>query len=153
MKMPSRSLTALGLLCALLAAPAPAGAVLSGRAEPGDNCTPFNTYKIGYRTASQARIVQQGLVLERGWLLVGWTVRDGSDMSYFIPYAPYFDRSVKDVSGTAPSMYLLGKGRSDPSRGYEVYVQTRQAGNHPLSAPSVLERPYLVADCFSEPLS
>jgi hypothetical protein len=142
----------LGCLCAIIRVPAPASATLSGQGVAGDNCTPFHGYRLGYRTASQARIVQQSIILQNGWKLVGWIIRDAHRDAFFVPYEPYFDPAIKDAAGTLPSLYATGRGR-DPSRGYASYMRWRGANGLSSLAPPELPKPMLVTDCFARPLS
>jgi hypothetical protein len=130
----------------------PANAVLMGPAAAGDNCTPFNGYSIGYRTAFGARIIAQSVVLQRGWKLVGWILQDASRSAFFVPYEPYFDPANADASGGLPSLYPTGSIH-DPAAGYAAFIRWRSANGLRTTAPTELSKPLLVSNCFTQPFS
>jgi len=144
----------LALTAALfVAASAVAQAALSGTAERGDNCTQFNAFRIGYGTAS-GTIVDQSVVLEQGWNLVGWIVRDSSNAAFFVAYAPYFEHgSAKDVSGAVPTLYAMRNGETGLVDAYDAYIRWRKRNAMKLEAPASLSHRMLVAPCFTHPLA
>ncbi len=136
-----------------IAALSPANASLSGPATPGDNCTPFNPYKIGYRTAHGARIAQQSVILEDGWQLVGWVVQDQSGAAFFVPYESYFAHVPEpNASGFVPILFAIGHQRVDFSRGFDAYVQWLKDGGFATDPNLRLPTNVLVVDCFTKAL-
>jgi len=144
---------ALAITIAIGTAVGPAQAALSGTAERGDNCTPFNTYRIGYSTAT-GTIIDQSVVLAHGWNLIGWIIQDRSGARFFVPYVPYYENgSGRDVSGAVPSLFAVRKGLSGLADAYERYLQRRSQDDLGSDAPMKLPQPSLVAPCFARALS
>ena len=122
-----------------------------GAAVAGDNCTPFNSYKVGYSTPS-GRIVQQTVLLADGWNLVGWIIDEDSGTRLFAPYEPFFDGVMRDVRGAGPpTLYPTGRG-AELGRGYAAHVRWRNANGLTTVAPSALPSTTLVAPCFATPM-
>lgn len=145
---------ALGVTMALAAPATPVPAALSGVAERGDNCTPFNGFRIGYATARGATIIDQRIVLAYGWDLVGWLILDASHETFFVPYAPYFElNAARDQSAAVPALFPAGKGGADLAGAYATYLRWRQQNGLQSIAPTALPDKLLIGPCFAHPLS
>ncbi|MDP9024793.1 MAG: hypothetical protein M3N13_05440 [Candidatus Eremiobacteraeota bacterium] len=132
-----------------------AWAALGADAARGDNCTPFNSFKIGYAVPG-GTIVQQSVVLAEGWQVAGWILDTASGKRYYVPEPRFFDHSVDDfVTAGPPAFVALQSSGSDPlqiayrqvrelRRGYSRFVDR--------DSPRDLPTRTLVAPCFAQPL-
>jgi hypothetical protein len=134
-----------------------ASAALGGDAARGDNCTPFNSYKIGYGVPG-GTIVSQSVVLANGWLVAGWILSTSSGRNYFLPNPSFFDRSVNDGNhSTGPS--ALERLTSGDSAALNAAYRTSRARFKEESrhvdrdSPVRLPAATLVAPCFAHTLT
>ncbi|HEY4442311.1 MAG TPA: hypothetical protein VGN14_17760 [Candidatus Elarobacter sp.] len=76
-------------LLALSTAATPASARIGGVASRGDNCTPINAFAVGYPLAGEPQpstIVDQRVVLDRGWRTIGFFLISQSGGVWFAPF-------------------------------------------------------------------
>lgn len=135
-----------------------AEAALGGTAVPGDNCTPFNTFQIGApRPGSPigpGTIVNQVVILSKGWLVVGWILssRDGS--LALVPYRLNGSEAMLSPPGV-PYVFSLSSSSSDVVRA--AYRAAREQASQ--LAPRYAQTEFvddlsqfIIAPCFSSGL-
>ncbi len=103
------------VLCALSTLPVPASARIGGIAQRGDNCTPINLFAVGFPapggTLPAATVVDQKVLLDRGWRTIGFilTSRDGT-----VNFAPFnIATSHEDGSYNVPTVFPVESLRPD----------------------------------------
>lgn len=141
----------------LLAAMREASAMLGSNAARGDNCTPFNSFKIGY-SLTRGTIVDQKVVLVEGWLTAGWILGTSSGTQYYLPNPRFFDHSVDEYSIAAgpPAFVVLQSSHPDALKRAYHLVRAQRAGyarHHNSDAPSDLPPRTLIAPCYAKTLS
>ena len=123
----------------------------------GDNCTPFNSFKVGYAVPG-GTIISQRVVLAEGWEVVGWLLDVRSGSHYFVPNLHFFDHKIDESSlPSGPPVYI--KLRSSNREALDdAYIEARIANRDATpslgaDAPTRLPAKTLVAPCFSKRLS
>jgi hypothetical protein len=98
------------ILAYTMAMPNGAFAALSAQAKPGDNCTPYNGYAIGYSIGNPPRdfrIVDQRVVLANGWEPYAWILTTRSGSHWLVPYPPYFTGKSEVIHFPVPPLLRL----------------------------------------------
>jgi hypothetical protein len=140
-----------------LAATREASAILGHDAARGDNCTPFNSFKIGY-SLTRGTIVDQRVILVDGWLTAGWILGTTSGAQYYLPNPRFFDHSIDEYSIAAgpPAFVVLRSSEFNALRSAYHLVRVQRSGyarRHNSDAPPDLPFTTLVARCYTRPLS
>jgi len=133
-----------------------ASAALGGDAARGDNCTPFNSYKIGYSLPS-GTIIDQRVVLVGGWQLAGWLLTTAPNTLYYLPSPRYFDHAIDEfrLSSMAPAFVpVRSEAPADLDRAYsEARTLLKDySRNIDSYAPTRLPSDTIVGKCFAEAL-
>ena len=143
----------LSLIFILLAAnTAVASASLGGVAARGDNCTPFNSYKIGYAVPG-GTITMQSIVLAEGWRVAGWILHTASGRLYYVPNPQYFDRAVNDnfyLAGPPVLTIMRALSPAALDKAYRIDRSSRREYTPHIDrdSPTVLPAKTLVAPCY-----
>ena len=89
----------------MVAVPSACYARLGAVAVPGDNCTPYNGYAVGYplpshggHGQSQSRISDQRILLGNGWNVFGWIITTQAHDMWFLPYRPFFTSRPRNLA-------------------------------------------------------
>jgi hypothetical protein len=132
-----------------------ASAELGGAAARGDNCTPYNSFKIGYGVPG-GTIVSQRIVVVNGWKVAGWILDTASARHYYVPNPRFFDHTVNEGEAAAPPAFvaLTSTGSSALNNAYRTArkTQSEYAGGRGSDAPLQLPAATLVARCYVHPL-
>lgn len=153
---PTTRVARLALLILVFGNASTASAALGAQAARGDNCTPFNSFKVGYAVPG-GTIVQQSIILVDGWLVAGWILRTVSGKRYYLPNPRYFDHSVDEynVAAGPPAFALIqAPGPDALNRAYREIRKVRRAYSQHVDRDSLPDLPAatLVEPCFAEPL-
>ncbi len=133
----------------------PAEARLGGAAERGDNCTPFNAYAIGYpipaATGPVVPIINESVVLDGGWRVVGWILTGRGGAMRLVAYRPTREVIDGDTSGLGvpPSYVLRSATPSDIRSAYEALRTAAAADGRSASGFIDSLRRFLVSPCFA----
>jgi hypothetical protein len=160
-KAPLRLLTAAVVFAYVSLTGGVAQATLGGTAARGDNCTPVNMFAIGFPSLvptdsalGPATIVNQSVILSRGWLLAGWILvsRDGH-----LTMAPYRLNGTEQPGLVGPPpVFGLADASIDTIR--EVYAAKRSSLMHTDMAQYARVEflddlgPFIVVPCFATSL-
>jgi hypothetical protein len=141
---------------AVLANTATAAAALGTGAVRGDNCTPFNSFKVGYAVPG-GTIVQQSVVLVGGWAVAGWILNTASGKSYYLPNPRFFDHSVDESAAAMGPPAFIALRSADFAALKAGYRESRSllrdySRRVDQDSPSDLPDATLLAPCFAEPL-
>lgn len=133
-----------------------ASAALGGQAARGDNCTPFNSFKVGYAVPG-GTIVQQSVILVDGWLVAGWILETASQKRYYLPNPRYFDHSVDEyqvAAGPPAFAPIRAPGPDALNMAYRDIRELRRGYSQHIDRDSLPDLPAatLVAPCFAQPL-
>jgi hypothetical protein len=134
-----------------------ASAALGADAARGDNCTPFNSFKIGYGVPIGGTIVKHSVILVDGWLVAGWILHTASGNRYYLPNPRYFDHSVDEyhVAAGPPAFAPIQESGPDAlNRAYRDIRQLRREYSNRVDRDSLPDLPAatLIAPCFAQPL-
>ncbi|HZO94416.1 MAG TPA: hypothetical protein VFB22_11715 [Candidatus Baltobacteraceae bacterium] len=87
----------------------PAVARIGGVAQRGDNCTPLNGFAVGFPVAGTplpaGTIVDQHVVLDRGWRTIGFFLTERNGTFVFAPFN--IAASPKDETYPIPPMFRV----------------------------------------------
>jgi hypothetical protein len=133
-----------------------ASAMLGSNAARGDNCTPFNSFKIGYGVP-RGTIVDQSVVLVDGWLTAGWILGTSSGTRYYLPNPRFFDHSIDEygIAAGPPAFVVLEPSRPDALKNAYRLVRAQRkeyARHHDSDAPYDLPPRTFIARCYSKAL-
>ena len=142
------------VLC-LTEVPFAASASLGGGAVRGDNCTPFNSFRIGY-ALPLGTIVSQSVVVVNGLAVAGWILVTPK-RSYYVPNPRFFDRALPDrwPAGPPALQALESGGPGALNDAYRRARELRMVYSQRVDRDSPLQLPAstLVAPCFASPLA
>jgi hypothetical protein len=132
-----------------------ASATIGSGAVRGDNCTPFNSYKIGY-ALPKGTIISQSVVIANGWL-AGWILETSAAKRYYIPNPQFFDHDLREsevVLGVPPSVALGTLNSALLDRAYRQMRQAEKRSSQHVDrdSPPQLPATTVVAPCFARPL-
>lgn len=121
----------------------------------GDNCTPFNSYKIGY-ALPEGTIVAQNVVIANGWL-AGWVLEVSTGKRYYVPNPRFFDHDLRESAVVLGVPHSVALEASNPAALEKAYRQMRQATKEysqhvDRDSPPQLPATTVVAPCFAHPL-
>lgn len=139
--------------CLVLSAPV-ADAALGGTATRGDNCTPINAYAIGYPMSpyqiGPGTIVNESVILSRGWLVAGWVLVSRDGHLSLVPYH-VTGNEVQGLVAPLPLFALPSASIDDVRKSYNA-DRSRLAQSMPaLANVEFLDDlgPFIVAPCFA----
>jgi hypothetical protein len=132
-----------------------ASAALGGAASRGDNCTPYNSFKIGYAVPG-GTIVSQSIVVVDGWSVAGWMLVTASGQRYYVPNPGFFNRAVADAKPVVPPAFVVltstGPGALDNAYRTARKAQKEYSRGRAFDSPAHLPAATLVSQCFTHPL-
>lgn len=150
------TLRALQSVVVLIGTTAIASAPVGPGAARGDNCTPFNSYKIGYALPG-GTIVSQSVVIANGWL-AGWILETAAAKRFYVPNPQFFDHDLREsevLLGPPPPAALEALNSFALDKAYRQIRQARREYSQHVDrdSPPQLPTTTVVAPCFAQPLS
>ncbi|MEA2786032.1 MAG: hypothetical protein QOF71_2136 [Candidatus Eremiobacteraeota bacterium] len=150
-----RLIRAFMIVLCLAELPSAALASLGGGAARGDNCTPFNSFRIGY-ALPVGTIVSQSVVVVNGLAVAGWVLVT-PERRYYVPNPRFFDRALPEYwpAGPPALQALASDGPGALNDAYRRARVLRKAYSQRLDRdlPPQLPASTLVAPCFTSPLA